>query len=193
MNKNELASQQTIKLLVNIAREHFSRFGYADASLESITSEAGLTRGALYYHFKNKKHLFIAVVTEVQLEIADSIATQSQLVNDLWEQLIVGCIAFIQTAITEKNKRILLIDAPNVIEWREWKTIDNENSSNLLLEHLQSLSKKGFLVEIEVSLISSMISGALDELALNIAESNLMLDVEKLYEIISTLVKGFKK
>ena len=193
MNKNELASQQTIKLLVNIAREHFSRFGYADASLESITSEAGLTRGALYHHFKNKKHLVIAVVTEVQLEIADSIATQSQLVNDLWEQLIVGCIAFIQTAITEKNKRILLIDAPNVIEWREWKTIDNENSSNLLLEHLQSLSKKGFLVEIEVSLISSMISGALDELALNIAESNLMLDVEKLYEIISTLVKGFKK
>jgi hypothetical protein len=87
----------------------------------------------------------------------------------------------------------LLIDAPNVIEWREWKTIDNKNSSNLLLEHLQSLSKKGFLVEIEVSLISSMISGALDELALNIAESNLMLDVEKLYEIISTLVKGFKK
>ena len=193
MNKNELASQQTIKLLVNIAREHFSRFGYADASLESITSEAGLTRGALYHHFKNKKHLFIAGVTEVQLEIADSIATQSQLVDDLWEQLIVGCIAFIQTAITEKNKRILLIDAPNVIEWREWKTIDNKNSSNLLLEHLQSLSKKGFLVEIEVSLISSMISGALDELALNIAESNLMLDVEKLYEIISTLVKGFKK
>ena len=193
MNKNELASQQTIKLLVNIAREHFSRFGYADASLESITSEAGLTRGALYHHFKNKKNLFIAVVTEVQLEIADSIATQSQLVDDLWEQLIVGCIAFIQTAITKKNKRILLIDAPNVIEWREWKTIDNKNSSNLLLEHLQSLSKKGFLVEIEVSLISSMISGALDELALNIAESNLMLDVEKLYEIISTLVKGFKK
>ena len=193
MNKNELASQQTIKLLVNIAREHFSRFGYADTSLESVASEAGLTRGALYHHFKNKKHLFIAVVTEVQLEIAHSIATQSQLVNDLWEQLIVGCIAFIQTAITEKNKRILLIDAPNVIEWREWKTIDNKNSSNLLLEHLQSLSKKGFLVEIEVSLISSMISGALDELALNIAESNLMLDVEKLYEIISTLVKGFKK
>ena len=40
----------------------FARFGYRRASMEEIAEEAGLTRQALYHHYKNKEALFRAVV-----------------------------------------------------------------------------------------------------------------------------------
>lgn len=55
--KTEKATRQTI---LEIAVDHFSRLGYAGTNLEQIGQEAGLTRGPLYYYFKNKKELYLA-------------------------------------------------------------------------------------------------------------------------------------
>ena len=51
------AEKQTKQKIMTIAREHFSRYGYAGTNLEAIGKEAGLTRGPLYYYFKNKNDL----------------------------------------------------------------------------------------------------------------------------------------
>lgn len=47
-------------LLVAVARDHFAELGYADTSLASVVSAAGITKGAVYYHFANKQDLFAA-------------------------------------------------------------------------------------------------------------------------------------
>lgn len=54
-NKKELATINTTKNFISIARHHFTTYGYENASLEAITKEANMTRGAVYHHFKNKK------------------------------------------------------------------------------------------------------------------------------------------
>lgn len=56
--------KETRKEVLDIAIHHFSKFGYAGANLELIGKEAGLTRGPLYYYFKNKKELYIAAVND---------------------------------------------------------------------------------------------------------------------------------
>ena len=50
--------------LIACARREFSEKGFAKASLRKITSEAGLTTGAVYFFFKDKNGLFGAVVDE---------------------------------------------------------------------------------------------------------------------------------
>lgn len=46
------AEKQTRQKIMTIAREHFSRYGYAGTNLEAIGKEAGMTRGPLYYYVK---------------------------------------------------------------------------------------------------------------------------------------------
>ena len=55
--------QATRKRIVESARVLFNRSGVADVSIDQIMSDAGLTRGGFYHHFKNKEELFAEAVT----------------------------------------------------------------------------------------------------------------------------------
>ena len=48
--------------LIAAARQAFAQHGYAQASMDELTAQAGLTRGALYHHFGGKPGLLVAVV-----------------------------------------------------------------------------------------------------------------------------------
>jgi AcrR family transcriptional regulator len=42
----------------------FARYGYAGTSIDRIARDAGVTKGALYYHFRDKEHLLSEVVAD---------------------------------------------------------------------------------------------------------------------------------
>ena len=50
--------------LIECAKKEFLEKGFAKASLRKITSDAGLTTGAVYFFFRDKNGLFGAVVEE---------------------------------------------------------------------------------------------------------------------------------
>jgi len=51
--------------LLASARSCFARSGFAGTTMEAIATSAGLTKGALFYHFKSKQELYLAVVSEI--------------------------------------------------------------------------------------------------------------------------------
>src|SRR5918997_4373477 len=59
----------TRRALLDAAREQFAEVGYHGASAEEIVRRAGVTRGAMYHHFEDKRGLFRAVVEEVEVEV----------------------------------------------------------------------------------------------------------------------------
>ena len=56
---------QTRQTLLEAAFQEIYRFGFQAASLDSILTKAGVTKGALYHHFRNKLELGYAVVDEL--------------------------------------------------------------------------------------------------------------------------------
>ena len=170
MNKKQQASLETSKKILAIARKHFSLKGYAETSLEEIVDELGMTRGALYHHFRNKKTLFTAVLAQIQSELGSYVEKNALEAHDSWEQLVEGCVAFVRFATLTENKRILLLDGPNVVEWKEWRRQDEVNSFFHLREQLDILAKEGKLISIDLDMAAHMISGALNELSLFLAE-----------------------
>lgn len=66
MEKNQLTQQQrkerTRTLLVLAAGKVFIEQGYHGASIDQIASFAGYTKGAVYFHFKNKQEILYAVI-----------------------------------------------------------------------------------------------------------------------------------
>ena len=84
-----------------------------------------------------------------------------------------------------------MIDAPNIIGWTEWKKSDENNSEFYLKEHLSLLKQEGVLIDMDINLVTHIISGALNELSLYIAKTS-PINHEELYITIVNLLKGFK-
>ena len=64
-------SQETRRAIIAAAREVFYHNGVTRTSLEQIATAAGVTRGAIYWHFADKAELFYAMRDEVQLPLID--------------------------------------------------------------------------------------------------------------------------
>ncbi|MHB8382185.1 MAG: TetR/AcrR family transcriptional regulator [Candidatus Binataceae bacterium] len=52
-------------MLVDTAMDLFASYGYRGTSLARIARAAGVTKGALYWHFTDKEEFFLAVVAKV--------------------------------------------------------------------------------------------------------------------------------
>ena len=58
-------SERTRERLLRAASREIYRSGFQSASLDAILASTGVTKGALYYHFKSKEGLGYAVVEEI--------------------------------------------------------------------------------------------------------------------------------
>jgi AcrR family transcriptional regulator len=170
MRRTKEHSQETADKLLDIARIRFTEHGYAKASLEEIVAEAGMTRGAIYHHYGNKLGLFKAVVSVVQAELGEKVEREASRSDDPLEQLILGCKAFVEAAVSPSAMRILLLDGPAVLGWETWRRLDEENAMRHLREQLEILQEHGYYSGLAPAAMTRFLSGALNESALWIAE-----------------------
>ncbi|MFG0213449.1 TetR/AcrR family transcriptional regulator [Brevibacillus porteri] len=192
MSKAE-QKQQTMQKLIEVAREMFSRQGYADAAMEDIVKQAGVTRGALYHNFGSKEGLFEAVLASVQQEIGERVEAEAAKSEDPWQQLILGCLAFVSSTVEHRNKRILLIDGPSVIGWETWRRMDEENSMRHLREQLQTMQEQGYLRPVSIDALTHLLSGAMNEAVLWISEtSDHEKSLEEISEAMTLLLEGYR-
>jgi TetR/AcrR family acrAB operon transcriptional repressor len=72
--KTKEEAQHTRSLLLEAAERLFSERGVANTTLNDIATAAGLTRGAIYWHFQNKPDLIHALWDQVALPLHESFA-----------------------------------------------------------------------------------------------------------------------
>ena len=66
-------AQATRDLLLDTAAEVFERRGVSRTSMQDIATAAGLTRGAIYWHFRDKVDLFNAMMDRAILPFEQQI------------------------------------------------------------------------------------------------------------------------
>jgi TetR/AcrR family transcriptional regulator, acrAB operon repressor len=71
MRRTKQQSEQTRQRILAAARRAFARHGVTRTTLEHIAKIAGVTRGAIYWHFANKLALFQAMREQVSLPLVD--------------------------------------------------------------------------------------------------------------------------
>lgn len=164
--------EATTARLIEVACEIFTRDGYANASTEEIVHLAGVTRGALYHHFGSKEGLFQAVLEHVQKQVGQRIDTVTADYQAGWDQIIVGSMAFLEASLDPQVQRIMLIDAPAVLGWSLWRELDSQNSMRSLREGLAELIEAGQIAKLPLDALTHLLSGAMNETALWIAQSD---------------------
>ncbi|QTV79316.1 TetR/AcrR family transcriptional regulator [Microbacterium sp. NIBRBAC000506063] len=152
---------ETARRILEVARAHFAEHGYAAASVDEIARAADVTRGAVYHHYSAKPGLFRAVAAAQQEAIADAIVTATA-GADADAALRAGSHAFLDAITEGAAARILLIEAPAVLSWDEWRRMDAQGSAAHLRE---GLSETGIAPRL-LDAATAALSGAMNELAL---------------------------
>jgi AcrR family transcriptional regulator len=106
---------ETRAKLVTAARKAFGTVGYAEASMDDFTAEAGLTRGALYHHFGDKKGLLQAVIAEIDGEMSARMSAVTRQAPSRWQGFVDECVTYIEMALDPEIQRIILRDGPAVL------------------------------------------------------------------------------
>ncbi|MFS8050266.1 TetR/AcrR family transcriptional regulator [Rhizobium sp. BR 314] len=101
--------------LVAAARKAFADKGFAAASMDELTADVGLTRGALYHNFGDKKGLLAAVVHQIDSEMALRAKEIARRADGDWQRLLAEGEAYIEMALDPEVQRIVLLDGPAVL------------------------------------------------------------------------------
>ena len=194
MQTKRQQTEATTRRILAAARELFTSNGYAGTSTEQVVIKAGVTRGALYHHYRNKEALFEAVFFELQEEIGTRISQSGASEKDLWVDLVLGCCVFLDACCEPSVRQIVILDAPAVLGTAAWRGADERYSTHQLRNCLQMLAEKGDLSEIDVDMATDMLNGALNEAALAIGASP---DPRSAYKeatkVLDRLITGISK
>ena len=172
--KNRKAEQSaaTRNALLDAARSLFGERGFAAVSTEEIVQAAGVTRGALYHHFKDKQDLFTAVVERVEQEILERVAAAALAEPDVWEQQRVAVGAFLDGCLDPAVQRVILTDAPSVLGLAAWREIEARYGLALVRAGLQNVMDAGLIERQPLEPLAHMLLGAMAEGGLLIARSD---------------------
>jgi len=85
----------------------FSRYGYQGTSIDRIAREAGVTKGAIYYHYKDKNDLLSAAVADRVAEFEDRVQNACQGVGGAQSLQRVVAVS-IQHAISNDHPRFAI-------------------------------------------------------------------------------------
>lgn len=163
--------------LISAGRKAFGAHGFAAASMDELTASVGLTRGALYHNFGDKKGLLAAVVAQVDGEMAararaaSASASASASAGDGWQQLLAEGAAYIAMALDAEVRRIVLLDGPAILgDPSHWP------SQNACLEAtkeaVERLIADGIMKPVDTDAAARLLCGAALNAALWVADSD---------------------
>lgn len=155
--------------LIAAARQAFAQHGYAQASMDELTAQAGLTRGALYHHFGGKSGLLAAVVAEMDAEMDARLEEVLGAQADPWQGFLAYCRAYLAMAQEVEIRRIVLQDARAVLTGTD-QGAQHQQCIQFIARYLQELMEQGVIIQGSSQALARLLNGCLVEAAFWIAE-----------------------
>jgi len=188
----EMVEESKAKL-VKAARHAFATKGYAAASMDELTAEAGLTRGALYHNFGDKKGLLQAVIDQIDGEMLSRMRIASAKAKTLWDGFVDEGVAYIEMALEPEIQRIMLLDGPAVLgDPSRWP---NQTAClRTTTQTIETLIKNGTVKPMDAEAAARLVNGAALNAALWIAAADDPKTVfPKAVDAFRTLVTGLRR
>ncbi len=191
MNKRSKKMAENRAKLISAAKKAFAEKGFAASSMDELTASAGLTRGALYHNFGDKRGLLAAVVDQLDSEMALKAREVGVKYDDPWQGLLAEGTAYIEMALDPVIQRIVLLDGPAFLgDPSQWPS----QSSCLAAtkSKVEKLICEGILKPVDAEAAARLLCGAALNAALWVAASAAPEDVlPRSIEAFRALAAGF--
>ena len=163
--------EETRAKLIQAARKAFAAKGYAAASMDELTAEVGLTRGALYHNFGDKRGLLRAVIDQLDVEMLARMQAANDQAETLWLGFLAENIAYIEMALEPEIQRIMLLDGPAVLgDPAGWPS--QTACLRRVTGTIQALIDEGTLKPVDAEAAALLLNGAALNASLRIASAD---------------------
>ncbi|MEX2587521.1 MAG: TetR/AcrR family transcriptional regulator [Actinomycetota bacterium] len=158
--------------IVDAAGELFSTRGYSEVGTKEVVRKAGVTRGAMYHHFREKRDLFRAVLEANQSRMLQTIVAGMDRSTDPWERIVQGIDVFFDECMDKSGVQIGLVDGPAVLGWDDWSELHAEYWLGLIETSLREAMDAGVLRRSDPGSLAHLLDGAFIKAALLVANSD---------------------
>lgn len=170
-SKRQAMMEENRLKLIEAGRKAFAAQGYAAASMDELTASVGLTRGALYHNFGDKKGLLAAVVHQIDSAMAQKAQEIGARKSDPWEALLAEGAAYVEMALDAEVQRIVLLDGPAVLgDPSQWPSQDSCLRSTK--RTVERLIAEGRMRQVDPEAAARLMNGAALNAALWVAASD---------------------
>ncbi|WEK02018.1 MAG: TetR/AcrR family transcriptional regulator [Candidatus Sphingomonas phytovorans] len=189
--RKEMIAETRAKLIA-AGREAFGTIGYTDSSMDDFTAACGLTRGALYHHFGDKKGLMAAVVEQIDAEMTQRLDQVAARAPSRWQGFVDENLGYLKMALEPEIQRIVLRDGPAVLgDPSNWPTSQGCVAS--ISSSISALQAEGVIIaDMDAEAAARLITGASTQAAQWIANSDdPEATLEKAVAAFRTMLEGF--
>jgi TetR/AcrR family acrAB operon transcriptional repressor len=192
-------SLETRSRILDAAEDVFYEKGVAHTSLAEVAQAANVTRGAIYWHFKNKSDLFVAMCERVSLPMEAMVkASADEFASDPLGQLRSACIFILREAMLNAHSRKVLaimfhkcefVDAADPIQVRQQESFHNgtANIERILGNAVKKAQLPSTLdTRLAAVMFHASLSGLLNNWLFSPVEFDLAQDAEKLIDACMT-------
>jgi AcrR family transcriptional regulator len=187
-------SEATRAALIRAGRELFGARGFGAVGTEEIVARAGVTRGALYHQFTDKQDLFRAVLEELEQEVIARLGEQVVArATGPGAALAATMGAWLDVCEEPDVQQIMLLDAPGVLGWEEWREIGQRHALGEAMGLLAAAMDEGTVARQPVRPLAHVVVGALDEAALYVARAEDPAAARaEMTEVLQRLISGLR-
>lgn len=166
-------SATTREALIAAGRRLFAERGYAATAREEIVAAAGVTRGALQHHFRDKQSLFRTVYETVEQQVVEAIAMAAlRCGDDPVAQLRAGCQAYLDAVLDPAVQRICALDGPAVLPAEVRQEITDRYALGLVRDTLERAMREGRIAEAPIDAFARILLAGASAAAEYVATSS---------------------
>ena len=162
MRRTKQESERTRQSILAAARRVFARQGVTRTTLEEIAAAAGVTRGAIYWHFANKTELFFAMREQMAVPMIDQMdlvllrADESDPLSGV-ERFLRGILESLESdAVARQTLQIMGFKCEYVGEFERELVLQRLRCSELISKLSEAYSRASRAGKLRVGLSPSM-------------------------------------
>ena len=170
--------QKSKQKILKVASELFSEFGFLGVSMEDIAKHLGITKAALYYHFRSKKEIYLKVLERTSQELIKAINKEVSRAKSLQSSVFGLISGYLNFGLRNKNliKAFILKSPKKDPEIEKFVTKLRREIEKKFQEVLQ---QKKILEKVDLNFLIASLLGIMDKLILEAALFGKRLNIKK--------------
>lgn len=179
--------------IIETAQGLFGSAGFDVTTMDDIAKKAGVAKGAVYHHYKNKREVFEAVFEAVSADLVATMLSKVDGDDDAVGMLVQSAQLFFDLCAEPQVSRILLQEGPAVLGHADWHRLDARHFGGLVTAALGSAMEAGAIREQPLAPLSRVILSAIQAAAIDCASQDDFDSAAKDYLIVFRgLLEGLK-
>jgi AcrR family transcriptional regulator len=160
-------AELTRTAVLEAAKSLFVAKGFEATSVDEIAQVSNSSKGAVYYHFRDKQAIFAEVFRASQASIMQAMlpgSMESKPANvSSWDQALLAISAVLRCYVEDDAARVLLRESAGALGWNRKQELDEEVALPLLRAVLTELIEAGELVTVSVPVTAELVYALLSK------------------------------